>query len=157
MSSDLSIRPASQADLDYIEGLLAANELPTADIHDQLESLYVFEIDGDSVGVGGLEVYDDVGLLRSIAVEDAKRGNGYGTAVCQTLLVRASEGAVSTVYLLTTTAADFFERLGFESVERTAVPEAIQQSREFSELCPSTAVCMSCDIEPRQFEAVPIE
>jgi amino-acid N-acetyltransferase len=46
------------------------------------------------------------------------------------------------VYLLTTTAQAFFARLGFEIIERSSVPETVQQSVEFKGACPASAIAM---------------
>ncbi|MFW6382934.1 MAG: hypothetical protein ACOCZD_02725 [Haloferacaceae archaeon] len=63
------------------------------------------------------------------------------------MLERARNDGLGAVYLLTTTAADFFADLGFEPVDREAVPEPIRQSAAFADLCPSTATCMRRDLE----------
>jgi amino-acid N-acetyltransferase len=49
---------------------------------------------------------------------------------------------VETLYLLTTTAAAFFARHGYETVERDTVPARIRGTTEFDDLCPDSAVCM---------------
>lgn len=49
---------------------------------------------------------------------------------------------IKSVYLLTTTAADYFPRMGFARIERDEVPVAVQQSTEFRTLCPASAVAM---------------
>ncbi len=49
---------------------------------------------------------------------------------------------VSDVYLLTETASMFFSRFGFESIPRTKIPMNVQQSIEFTTLCPDTATVM---------------
>lgn len=49
---------------------------------------------------------------------------------------------VGSIYLLTTTATAFFERLGYAQLDRQSVPTAIQQTREFGEVCPASAVLM---------------
>jgi amino-acid N-acetyltransferase len=49
---------------------------------------------------------------------------------------------VGTLYLLTTTAREFFADRGYAEVERTEPPEAIRATTEFADLCPSTAACM---------------
>jgi amino-acid N-acetyltransferase len=54
----------------------------------------------------------------------------------------AREAGIGRLYLLTTTAADFFAALGYERVDRGEVPEAVRGSAEFSDLCPDTAVAM---------------
>jgi amino-acid N-acetyltransferase len=46
------------------------------------------------------------------------------------------------IYLLTTTAERFFERLGYARVQREAAPVAIQQTQEFSTLCSSSSALM---------------
>ena len=52
-----------------------------------------------------------------------------------------SQGAKE-MYLLTTTAVRFFERLGFVRVEREAAPVTIQRTQEFATLCPSSSTVM---------------
>jgi amino-acid N-acetyltransferase len=145
MDDALTLRPATDTDGAYVDELLSDNDLPTADLSGALDSLYLIEVDDRRVGVAGLERHGDLALLRSVAVEASERGNGYGVRACQTLLDRAADAGVSTVYLLTTTAAGFFDRLGFQRVDRAAVPDPIRATREFSELCPSTAVVMRRD------------
>lgn len=142
MSVGLELRDAEPGDRQYVETLLAGNDLPTADLDGKLDCLYVCESGGEQVGVGGLERYGDVALLRSVAVEASARGDGYGTELCRELLERARASGVDEVYLLTTTAEGFFERLGFEPTDRAAVPDPIRGTSEFSDLCPSTAVAM---------------
>jgi N-acetylglutamate synthase-like GNAT family acetyltransferase len=53
------------------------------------------------------------------------------------------------VYLLTTTAADFFARhFTFRPIGRAEVPVAVQQSVEFISACPQTAQAMVREIGP---------
>lgn len=147
MSTEVQLRPAEPDDRGYIESLLVRNDLPTADFSEKLSCLYVCETETEQIGVGGLEQYNEAGLVRSVAIEESARGNGYGTRVCDKLLDRAQSTGISTVYLLTTTADEFFERLGFVEVARKTVPTSIQNTSEFSDLCPPTAVCMKRDLD----------
>ena len=50
------------------------------------------------------------------------------------------------LYLLTTTAQDWFPRFGFERVDRSSTPPEIAGSDEFAELCPASAVVMRLDL-----------
>ena len=50
------------------------------------------------------------------------------------------------MWLLTTTAAPFFARLGFATMERASAPQALQASREFAAACPAGATCMRLDL-----------
>lgn len=127
--------------------LLESCSLPTSDLDEPDVLLFRGVVDGQPVGVGGFELFGGSALLRSIAVERDRQGQGLGTALCRELERRARERGVRTLYLLTTDAAEFFERLGFDRCEREAVPAAVRDSREFSDLCPVSAVCMVKEID----------
>ena len=55
----------------------------------------------------------------------------------------ARRRGLRSLYLLTTTAGDYFPRFGFAPVARESAPTAVQGSREFSQACPSTALFMA--------------
>jgi amino-acid N-acetyltransferase len=138
----VSLELARGSDLAAVERTLAAADLPTADLRDGAGRFYLAVADGDRVGVGGLEIYGTAGLLRSVAVPAEARGEGYGTAICDALEAEARDASVRTLYLLTTTAASFFEARGYERVDRGAAPAAIKGTTQFAELCPSAATCL---------------
>jgi amino-acid N-acetyltransferase len=54
----------------------------------------------------------------------------------------SSEKKLQEIYLITTTAAPFFEKQGFLQVDRARVPEAIRQTAQFTGGCPATATVM---------------
>ena len=58
------------------------------------------------------------------------------------VLDHARERGVQDVYLLTTTAEDYFPRFGFRRVDRREVPAEVQASVEFRKACPGSAVAM---------------
>ena len=140
--STLRLEPVLDDDLDPVAALLAANDLPTADLADEAVRLYVARAGDERVGVGGFEVHGDAGLLRSIVVETPRRGEGFGGDLCDALTARARQAGVETLYLLTTTAAGFFADRGYEPVPRSTAPEPIRETGEFATLCPSSATCM---------------
>ena len=158
----VELRPAEPSDREYVEELLAENGLPTSDLDSAYSSLFVCEsAERERVGVGGLEVEGgegevegsegevtgDAGLLRSVAVEESVRDAGYGTAICERLLDRARAADLDAVYLLTTTAEEFFAGLGFERVERSRVPDSIRETAEFTDICPTSAACMEMSLK----------
>lgn len=138
----LTLRAADETTIAYVESLLEANDLPAADVREKPTCFCVGYNDGERVGVCGLERYGSDGLLRSLVVEESARGNGVGTALCAELEEMARTNGVETVYLLTTTAAEFFDTRGYTAVDRSEPPASIQQTSEFADLCPETAVCM---------------
>jgi len=137
-----TLQEADDGSIGYVERLLERADLPTADVRSGPGTFYVGRHGGSRVGVGGLERDGSNALLRSVAVEPSVRGRGFGTALCDRLERKARSGDVETVYLLTTTATDFFASRGYVEVEREAAPAAIRETTEFTELCPSTATCM---------------
>lgn len=138
----ISLRPADADSLDDIERLLSRTDLPTDDVGAKPDCFWV-AFDGDErVGVGGVEPFPPDGLLRSVVVEESRRGTGVGSALCERLEARAVADGIDTLYLLTTTAADFFEARGYEEIDRADAPASIRETSQFAELCPSTAVCM---------------
>ncbi|WP_436933521.1 arsenic resistance N-acetyltransferase ArsN2 [Halovenus marina] len=132
----------AQGRLDSVETVLEANGLPTADIGTSPVEFFL-AVDGEKpVGVGGIERHGPDGLLRSLAVRESHREQGYGTRLCSVLETHARTNGVETLYLLTTTAAAFFRRREYEEVSRQDVPPQIRQTREFSDLCPAAATCL---------------
>jgi amino-acid N-acetyltransferase len=98
-------------------------------------------------GAVGLELFEDVGLLRSLAVLEEYRGQGIGAQLAETAENYARARRVQALYLLTTTAPDFFARRGYEQTDRAAAPTALQKTAEFQSLCPDSAMCMVKKLE----------
>lgn len=146
---DIEIRPAAAGDEGPVRELLESVQLPHEDIAEHLEHFFVALHRGDLLGVAGLELHGDVGLLRSLAVSERWRGRGLAARLSRAVLDEARRKGVAELFLLTTTAEAYCRRLGFETVDRALVPDSVRQTREFSELCPCTAVCMHRSIEPK--------
>jgi arsenite methyltransferase len=144
------IRAARLADLPAVESLLEASGLPLEGVAEQFENVFaVAESGGEVVGMAGVEVYGAHGLLRSVAVAAHHQGEGIGQRLLAERLVWASARGLHSVYLLTTTAAKWFHRLGFVAVTRDDVPAAVRRSAEFAGICPSTATVMERRLMPQ--------
>jgi amino-acid N-acetyltransferase len=138
----MKIRKARQSDLPAVEKLLVASKLPLDGVRDHFADFIVAE-DSDGIeGAVGLEKYDSVALLRSAVVAAEHRGGGIGRRLVEQVLERAEEDGIDELYLLTTTAEEYFPRFGFARTTRTAVPEELKSSAEFRGACPETAVVM---------------
>jgi amino-acid N-acetyltransferase len=142
VSTSLSLHRADEATIGYVTAVLERNGLPTADVA-ATGRFYLAVRDGDRVGVGGIEPIGTAGLLRSVVVTAPYRGQGLGRELCVALEARAAAAGIETLYLLTTTAAEFFAAQGYVETERSAVPESVRNTAEFDALCPSTATCLS--------------
>lgn len=121
--------------------ILQSHDLPTADI-DEDKLLYVLHRAEKIIGTAGLEIFDDCALLRSVSVTNDEKGKGYGSVINDEIEIFAKESGINCMYLLTTTAKDFFDRQGYCVIKREEAPEAIKQTTEFSSLCPASAVMM---------------
>jgi amino-acid N-acetyltransferase len=54
----------------------------------------------------------------------------------------SAQRGLEVVYLLTTTAAQFFVRVGFVFADRPSPPAEIARSPEFAHACPASAACL---------------
>lgn len=128
---------------DKVRDLLAACSLPFSDLQPaHFQHFFGCGAWDAPQGVVGVELHGKAGLLRSLAVSEAARGQGCGTNLVKQAEAHAAANGVQSLYLLTTTAERFFEALGYARMQRAAVPEAIQRTSEFSRLCPASAVIM---------------
>ena len=126
-----------------VEALLTEAKLPVSDLSSS-GSLNLLGIREGSrlVGVVGVEVYGKVGMLRSLAVVQARRNTGLGVSLVSDAETWALEQGVRDLYLLTATAGQFFARLGYEAVLRSEAPAAIAATAQFSGLCPASSIFM---------------
>jgi len=145
----MPIRPAQESDLLHLIRLLREAALPIEGVADHLNDFLVAcDVTGKVVGGVGLETYGTVGLLRSVVVDPAHRGQGVAATLCRELLAAARDKGLTDVFLLTTDAADYFTRHGFKPCERSAAPPGIQATEEYCHLCPETAVFMRLILSP---------
>lgn len=140
----LVMRLATPVDLGMIHYLLTEDGLPLDGVAENLHNVVVGELKGAIVATAAVELHGEVGLVRSVAVHGPHRGVGHGARIVRASVQRARSKGVREFYLLTMSASPFFQRLGFLAVERDEAPDAIQCTREFVHLCPSTAVLMRC-------------
>jgi len=148
LMSDLQIqiRRATLKDLPQVIGLLAKVGLPVEGIAEHLKHFFISENNGDFVGVCGLQVSNNSGLLRSTAVVSAYRNKGIARKLIEASFDHAKKLGLKDIYLLTATSKEYFSKLGFESLPRDALPAEIQSTREFLEIC-AEAECMYISLD----------
>jgi N-acetylglutamate synthase-like GNAT family acetyltransferase len=144
---NLIYRFASQKDIPAIVELLHSSSLPYGDIDRHIKNFLVAIRDDILIGVIGLEITGESALLRSFAVNKSEQSKGIGLVLLNKLISLALLNNIKTLYLLTTTAEDYFSNYGFIKIRRETVPEVISNTKEFSSICPSSAVCMMKKIE----------
>lgn len=140
------IETARPADKEAVIALLQQNQLPTDDLPVDLHGFVVAREQGTPIGVAGLERTGPVALLRSVAVDSRYRGRQIAAHLIGQLLETARTAGLEEIYLITTSAGPYFERYGFQQVNRQDVPTDIQQTQQFSQLCPSSAIIMKYNL-----------
>ena len=139
---DVTYERFETGEAERVRAILVSEGLPADDVTPHLAHFITARRSGDVVGCVGLEPAGEDGLLRSLAVSAHLRGRGVGNALCDELERHAREIGITRLFLLTTTAEEFFRRRGFSRIERDEAPPAIQSTREFSTTCPASAVLM---------------
>jgi amino-acid N-acetyltransferase len=140
--NDIIVDAATSLDAAAILSLLERCGLPTTGLVDHLGETIVARRNGRIIGSAALELYADGALLRSVAVDPRERGAGFGHRLTEAAIARAEARGVAALYLLTTTAEQFFPRFGFAKIDRTDVPSTVRDSIEFTSACPASAIVM---------------
>lgn len=144
--SDIRLEPVTGSDPE-LKLALSASGLPTEDLEDTGRSFFrAVSSDRGTVGYAGIEACGDDVLLRSIAILPEHRGKALGKSLTRETLKTVNVS--SAVFLATTSAAPFFESLGFVVVKRADVPPAVLATRQLSGICPASATIMKLDRPP---------
>lgn len=137
------MKPAALSSLDEIQPLLKASGLQIADLSAAPALFFGIHVAGELVACIGLELYDSVALLRSLAVSPAFRGRGLARELVVFAEDLAFSRGVRTLFLLTTSAEAFFTALGYRPAAREEAPAAIRATAQFSGLCPAASAFLS--------------
>lgn len=136
----MEIEPMTASDA--VRALLVANDLPVDDLADPAVELFGVHDGAEVVGVIGIQWLDGAALLRSLAVAAKARDRGLGAQLCDAVIRQVTARGCPELWLLTTSAKDYFGRRGFVVVPRDQVPASVRATAQFSSLCPSSAVVM---------------
>jgi amino-acid N-acetyltransferase len=127
------IRKARMADVKAIQRLIAeyarkGDMLPRSlsEIYENLRDYFVFEENGgDIVGSAAIHLmWEDLAEVRSLAVREGEMRRGIGTQLVEACISEAIVLGITRVFALTY-KPDFFERLGFQQVDKSELPHKI--------------------------------
>ena len=143
----IRLRSAVPDDRAAVVALLTEAKLPIDGLDQHFGPAYVVaEVEHETVAVEGVERYHSAGLLRSALVKPPWRGLGLGQRQTLDRIRWARAAGVHELWLLTTTAVDYFPRFGFVPADREAAPAAVKDSVEFRTACPASAVAMRLEL-----------
>src|SRR4051812_31917581 len=115
MNEPIHRAPSRSAAISLLEGA----GLPTIDLSDaHMEHFFYSGPAHAPTGLVGLELFESQALLRSLVVSDTARSRGLGSALLAQAEEYAHAAGVHEIYLLTTTAEEFFKRRGFSTAAR---------------------------------------
>jgi amino-acid N-acetyltransferase len=120
MNTDTKIRRYQADDKLKIEKLLASVELAAQDLSEvKLTHFFVLPtVNNNIIATIGLEPLGNIGLLRSLAVDKRFQDSGYGSFLITYLEKYSYSMGLTHLFLLTTTALDFFLRKGYRLKKR---------------------------------------
>jgi amino-acid N-acetyltransferase len=126
------IRKAKLDDIKEIQRLIKVYSsrggvLPRSlsELYDHLRDFFVFVRNRKVIGICALHIcWDDLAEIRSLAVEEEDQSKGIGAALVKACLKESKLLGVKRVFALTY-QPEFFERLGFEKVDKTMLPHKI--------------------------------
>ena len=121
--------------------LLASAGLPTDDLG-EVDCAWKARHGAVLIAAAGVQCQGEHRLLRSMVVAPDHRGAGWGGRLLHSIESDLRQDGVRAVWLLTTGAADFFQRHGYVVRPRSEAPEAIASTQQFRGLCPASAVLM---------------
>ena len=122
----MTIDEVTQNSFSKVNELLKQNSLPTEDIS-ELTKLFAIVDNNKVVGTVGIELYKNIGLLRSFAVNGNYRSKGLGTRLVNFIEGFAKRNGVQEMVLLTTTASEYFTKRNYQPINRENVPDEIKK------------------------------
>jgi amino-acid N-acetyltransferase len=105
------------------DGLVLSRSL--LDIFESIRDFYVFVENEQVVGVAALNIcWEDLAEVRSLVVHEDVSGRGIGRHLVEACLSEARQLGIGRVFALTYQQS-FFEKLGFEVIEKSELPQKI--------------------------------
>ena len=142
----MDIRPAHANDLPAIENLLGHAALPFEDCKNHIDEFFVVCQEQTPIAVICLERCGEAALLRSLVVDQPFFNHRIGTQLVRHVIQVATAESRSSIYLLCEQAESYFINFGFQTIARHLAPLVIQQTAQFSTLCPESATLMRLEL-----------
>ena len=125
------IRPMIQTDIPSVLAVMrpfiqSGKLLPRtqAELTTALADFIVYELDGGVHACASLHLYDDgQAEIAAVAVDEAYNHMGIGPKMIEQLISQAKAKNIRSIFIMTTQAIDWFEKLGFTEDKIESLPE----------------------------------
>jgi len=87
--------------------LLKTEKMVVSDLPKDFKNFIVALQNEKVIGVAGLEIYDDYGFLRSVAIKQHFRSKGIANELIKQIEKQAAAAGLKEIYLLTETAPEY--------------------------------------------------
>lgn len=114
--ASVRLRAGTPADIPRFAELIAGAQLPPLFIAEYIAGFVAAEHGDEIVACGGLEMYEQYGVIRSVVVDEPARGLGLGAALADRLESDARALGATDIYLFTADALEFWRRRGYTEV-----------------------------------------
>jgi len=95
------------------------------DLYDHLRDFFVFIRNRNILGICSLHIcWEDLAEIRSLVVKEESRNKGIGVKLVKACLEESKSLGIKRVFALTY-QPEFFERFGFEKVDKADLPHKI--------------------------------
>lgn len=138
----LTIETARPHELSTVLTLLRRANLSEVGVAEEFGHYLVARDDESVIGVCGVEVHGEDGLLRNLVVDSLHRKQGIGARLIRRAEELARQMGMRDMYLLTLDREEFFARCGFAQCLRSSAPALVRESWEYRVGCPTSAVLM---------------
>jgi len=145
MPAGLKLEPVDGSSQE-LKAALEHENLPVEDLSETGRMFFRILHGKQILGFAGFELYGENIFIRSVVIASQWQGQGFGKQAVTLLLEHARASGARHGYLLTSSAAPFFEALGFTRIDRAAAPAVILQTRQASGLCASSAALLTCEL-----------
>ena len=96
---------------------------PLKNIYENIRDFIVYVEDDHVLGCVCLHIYwDNLGEIRSLAVDPNRKSEGIGRKLIEAVEQEASDLKIAQLFTLTKTT-EFFEKMGYEQIEQSLLPK----------------------------------
>ena len=127
------LAPVRPGDIPELMALLHRADLTSSGLGDPTVRLWLLrDTEGRMQAAGGYELSKDGGhaLIRSVAVDVARRGEGLGRWIAGAVLDRAVEEGARHAWLFSRRCGAFWRRIGFQPADRGALTGVFADSHQ---------------------------